>query len=141
MLRIDTTSKEWGPLPGHQWGFLTATATVTATARHGDGGSEPQHAAAVADLCRTSKAAKNEIVSLAQEGFKQIEADALAWITSHSFRKTNATILDDAGLSTRQIADQLGHARPSLTMDVYLGRGARAGRRRCTAGRRWRGHV
>jgi integrase len=48
----------------------------------------------------------------------------LAWITSHTLRKTNATILDDAGLSARQIADQLGHARPSLTMDVYMGRGA-----------------
>jgi len=39
-------------------------------------------------------------------------------------RKTNATILDDAGLSAGQIADQLGHARPSLTINVYMGRGA-----------------
>ena len=36
-------------------------------------------------------------------------------------------ILADAGLSARQIADQLGHTRPSLTMDVYLGRGAKSG--------------
>jgi integrase len=34
-----------------------------------------------------------------------------------------ATWLDDAGLSARQIADHLGHSRPSLTQDVYLGRG------------------
>jgi len=34
-----------------------------------------------------------------------------------------ATRLDDAGLSARQIADHLGHSRPSLTQDVYLGRG------------------
>jgi hypothetical protein len=27
-----------------------------------------------------------------------------------------------AGLSARQIADHLGHSRPSLTQDVYLGR-------------------
>lgn len=27
-----------------------------------------------------------------------------------------------AGLSARQIADQLGHAKPSLTQDVYMGR-------------------
>lgn len=46
------------------------------------------------------------------------------WVTSHVFRKTAATILDDAGLSARQIADQLGHTRPSMTQDVYLGRGA-----------------
>jgi integrase len=45
-----------------------------------------------------------------------------AWVTSHVFRKTCATILDDAGLSARAIADQLGHARPSMTQDVYMGR-------------------
>jgi len=44
------------------------------------------------------------------------------WVTSHVFRKTCATILDDAGLSARMVADQLGHARPSMTQDVYLGR-------------------
>jgi integrase len=46
----------------------------------------------------------------------------MAWVTSHSFRKTTATILDDAGLSSRLVADQLGHSRPSMTQDVYLGR-------------------
>ena len=30
------------------------------------------------------------------------------------------TILDEAALSARLIADQLGHARPSMTQDVYL---------------------
>ena len=44
------------------------------------------------------------------------------WVTSHVFRKTCATILDEAGLSARAIADQLGHARPSMTQDVYMGR-------------------
>jgi len=42
-------------------------------------------------------------------------ADALAWVTSHSVRKTAATILDEAGLSARAVADQLGHSRPSMT--------------------------
>jgi hypothetical protein len=45
----------------------------------------------------------------------------LAWITSHNFRKTAATILDDAALSARLVADQLGHSRPSMTQDVYMG--------------------
>lgn len=44
------------------------------------------------------------------------------WVTSHVFRKTCATILDEAGLSARVMADQLGHARPSMTQDVYIGR-------------------
>lgn len=32
--------------------------------------------------------------------------------------------LDAAGLSAREIADQLGHSKPSLTQDVYMGRKA-----------------
>jgi integrase len=46
------------------------------------------------------------------------------WVTSHTLRKTVATRLDDAGYSARQIADHLGHAQPSMTQDVYLGRRA-----------------
>ncbi|TFV91217.1 tyrosine-type recombinase/integrase [Blastococcus sp. CT_GayMR16] len=45
-----------------------------------------------------------------------------SWVTSHTFRKTVATRLDEAGLSPRQVADQLGHANPSMTLDVYFGR-------------------
>jgi len=40
------------------------------------------------------------------------------------FRKTAATEMDRAGLSARQIADQLGHSKVSMTQDHYLGRGA-----------------
>jgi integrase len=46
----------------------------------------------------------------------------MPWVTSHVFRKTTATLLDEAGLSARAIADQLGHAQPSLTQTVYMGR-------------------
>ncbi len=38
------------------------------------------------------------------------------------FRKTCATLLDEGELSARQIADQLGHAKVSMTQDNYLGR-------------------
>ena len=54
---------------------------------------------------------------------KALDRAGFPWATSHTFRKTVATRLDDAGLSARQIADHLGHSRPSLTQDVYLGRG------------------
>jgi integrase len=43
--------------------------------------------------------------------------------TSHSFRKTMATLIDDGGLSARIGADHLGHARVSETMDTYMARG------------------
>jgi integrase len=46
------------------------------------------------------------------------------WVSSHIFRKTVASRLDDEGYGIRHIADQLGHSRPSTTMDYYLGRRA-----------------
>jgi len=51
-------------------------------------------------------------------------SEGFAWVTSHVFRKTAATILDESGLSARLIADLLGHSRPSMTQDVYMGRKA-----------------
>jgi integrase len=50
------------------------------------------------------------------------DAGPWSWVTSHTFRKTVATRLDEAGLTPRQVADQLGHANPSMTLDVYFGR-------------------
>lgn len=44
-------------------------------------------------------------------------------VTTHSFRKSVATLIDDRGLSARIGADQLGHARPSMTQDRYMARG------------------
>lgn len=41
-------------------------------------------------------------------------------LSTHSFRKTVATILDKAGLSATEIADYLGHENPSITQDVYM---------------------
>jgi integrase len=44
-------------------------------------------------------------------------------VSTHSFRKTVATLIDDAGLSARIGADHLGHARVSMTQDRYMSRG------------------
>jgi integrase len=46
-----------------------------------------------------------------------------AGVSSHSFRKTVATLIDDEGLSARIGADHLGHAHVSMTQDVYMTRG------------------
>lgn len=43
-------------------------------------------------------------------------------VTSHTFRRTVATLMDEAGLSARAAADQLGHAKVSMTQDHYFGR-------------------
>ncbi|WP_244287023.1 tyrosine-type recombinase/integrase [Amycolatopsis rubida] len=50
--------------------------------------------------------------------------DEFIWLTSHNFRKTTATAMDDAGIPTRLIADHLGHSRVSMTQDNYLERKA-----------------
>ncbi len=44
-------------------------------------------------------------------------------VTTHSFRKTVADLIDDEGLSARVGADQLGHTHVSMTQDVYMSRG------------------
>lgn len=44
-------------------------------------------------------------------------------MTSHSFRKTVATLIDDEGLSARIGADHLGHTRVSMTQVKYMARG------------------
>lgn len=53
---------------------------------------------------------------------RALDAAGFEWVTSHVFRKSVATWLDQAGLSARAIADHLGHAQPSMTQDVYMGR-------------------
>ncbi len=45
------------------------------------------------------------------------------WVASHSFRRTVATLADEAGLSARVGADHLGHAKVSMTSDHYFDRG------------------
>jgi integrase len=52
----------------------------------------------------------------------------------HDFRHYIATVLDDAGLTTREIADYLGHERIGTTQEGYMetgrcGRGRRSGAR------------
>lgn len=51
------------------------------------------------------------------------DAAGFDWVTSHVFRKTCATAMDEAGMTAREIADVLEHADPALTQRVYLGRG------------------
>lgn len=50
------------------------------------------------------------------------EGSGFPWAIPHTFRRTVATLLDQAGVPIAQIADQLGHADPAMTASVYLGR-------------------
>jgi len=51
-----------------------------------------------------------------------LDGCGLTWAVPHSFRRTVASMLHEAGKPLVQIADQLGHADPSMTARVYLGR-------------------
>jgi integrase len=51
-----------------------------------------------------------------------LNAAGFEWVTSHTFRRTVTTLMDQSGLTARAAADQLGHSHPSLTQDVYYGR-------------------
>jgi integrase len=44
-------------------------------------------------------------------------------VSTHSFRKTVATLIDEEGLSARIGADHLGHSNVSMTQDRYMTRG------------------
>lgn len=58
-----------------------------------------------------------------ERDFRTVRAGTpFEWVVPHTYRKTVATLLDGDGLSARVIVDQLGHARISMTQDVYLGR-------------------
>ncbi|WP_141581259.1 tyrosine recombinase XerC [Actinomadura sp. WMMA1423] len=71
-----------------------------------------------------------------KEVLGRVDAERFGWVTSHTFRKTVATRLDDAGLSARAIADHLGHAKPSMTQDVYMGRSVASAEAAKALGRR-----
>ncbi|WP_225232271.1 site-specific integrase [Klenkia terrae] len=60
----------------------------------------------------------------ATTGARPVRCEEGPWsrVTSHTFRKTVATRLEEAGFTPRQVADQLGHANPSMTLDVYFDR-------------------
>jgi integrase len=70
-----------------------------------------QSGVANADVCATANG-QRVYTSLGAPG-----------VTTHSFRKSLATLIDDKGLSARVGADQLGHTNVSMTQDKYMSRG------------------
>ncbi len=113
LMRIDETKTAAGrrtiPLPTFAAAVLVARRTVV-SGRAGDGVPiDGRHLA----RSRQLPARWREI------------RDALGVpdATSHSFRNTVATLIDDEGLSARIGADHLGHSRISMTQDKCMARG------------------
>ncbi|MEC4765136.1 site-specific integrase [Mycobacterium sherrisii] len=61
--------------------------------------------------------------NLGKQWRKVRDALGVPGITTHSFRKTVATLIDEEGLSARVGADHLGHSKVSMTQDRYMSRG------------------
>lgn len=53
---------------------------------------------------------------------KILDAAGHPWATPHTFRRTVASLIDEAGESVALAADVLGHKDASMTARVYLGR-------------------
>ncbi len=76
-----------------------------------------------AECAGTGYQHKNGRIVVTTDGRRtRCDAGPWSWVTSHTFRKTAATRLEEAGFTPRLVADQLGHANPSMTLDVYFGR-------------------
>jgi integrase len=80
------------------------TAAATAAVRTGTGFAGP-----AGHLARASPRSNSSFICAAAA-------------TTHSFRKTVATLIDE-GLSARIGADHLGHSKVSMTQDRYMSRG------------------
>lgn len=55
------------------------------------------------------------------------DAAGYPWFTSHACRHTAITIMDQQGISPREISGYSGHARPSFTQDKYMDRRQQSG--------------
>lgn len=54
------------------------------------------------------------------------DACGYQWLTSHGFRKTVASVLADANLPSRAIADQLGHSNEATARKFYVAKASNA---------------
>lgn len=108
-------------LPLHDHGALLGVAiTPSATRRAGPRNARPATWACCSRLFGGVRNPSNGNRDI-KEVLGRVDAERFGRVTCRTFRKTVATWLDDVGLSARQIADHLGHAKPSMTQDTYLG--------------------
>jgi integrase len=56
----------------------------------------------------------------------RLDAAGMNWASSHTFRRTAATWMDEAGAPLAEIANQLGHANVNVTATYLVGGRGRA---------------
>jgi integrase len=62
------------------------------------------------------------LVAVPQQS-ERVALGGVPGVTTHSFRKTVATLIDDESLSARIGADHQGQSKVSITQDRYMSRG------------------
>ena len=91
-------------------GTCPPLAPVFGTAALGSGPSHGQRSGQLRDRSNTTKQLR-----------RVYDAAGLPWMTSHTLRRTAASLLDDAGLPLREVSGQLGHSDLRTTF-LYLDR-------------------
>ena len=79
----------------------------------------------LAYLYRVRGAARSGLQALGREGSQPSDGDALDWMTLPQLPQDDGDDPRRGWAVPRAIADQLGHARPSMTQDVYMSRGTK----------------
>lgn len=82
-------------------------------------GYRPGHARAGKPLDKDKPRDRRNVLRVYRE---VLDEAGFPWATSHTLRRTVASLIDEAGLSIALAADVLGHADASMTARVYLGR-------------------
>ena len=101
--------RAWALVPCSPPRWLAGRATRTTSRATSGCSSNPSSAGA----CRQTGYqldADGEFVQGSRGQRFRCDLGPWSWVTSHTFRKTVATRLDEAGFTARQVADQLGHA-------------------------------
>ena len=86
---------------------------------------DTEHAASLFNMERAGHVysrISNPTVAVLEERMAALEGGVGAIATASgqaALHLAVATLMDEAGLSARSAADQLGHAKPSVTQDVY----------------------
>lgn len=73
-------------------------------------------------ICPTVLGKRRDVSNSIRSVSRWLDKNGFPWATSHTFRRTVATLLDDEGFTPRQIAVHLGHSQPSMTMNTYMDR-------------------
>lgn len=118
MLNAGKTATAQRPIPLPSW-CVTMLAERRWEADDLDGPIFPSRAGTMRSPANVRRSWRD---FLARQATAAHDPADYTWVTFRTLRKTVITLLDEAGLTARQIADVVGHSHVSMTQDVYMAR-------------------